>query len=852
MKKKLWILVAAMLLLVQLFSMTASADGPVASGTCGSNLSWELNELGTLTISGTGTMTNYFPGLADISALTKLFPSISGTVTPPWSGYTVTSVVIEKGVTSIGSYAFYNNSSLLSVSIPEGVTTIGIAAFANCTSLTTVSLPKSLKTMGVAELSTDTSGAASLIEALDLKILGIPVTTIAKYLSPYITENASEFGAFTGCSKLVNVSFSQGLTSLGVYAFSGCKLLTNAVLPASLTSVSDYAFHGCSALLFVNLKAGCLSVGSYAFNGCKLLSSMDLPSTVTSIGEAAFAECSSLSAFVIPESIVTISKSTFNGCSSLKEIVIPQSVNEIAQYAFKDCSSLNRITFESRPQLRVDIDVFSLISGVSLEDVSGGINDNAFSGVTADAYYYIEDDWSGVILNIGDARKNYGGTLTWKILTRHEMLTENLETKSSYKASKGESEDFVFQANEVDHNVLRITLKFGLMYGPGAKISVYDVNNALVDEFNLSSVFNREVTVEGSKATVRLTAGSLSDAYFNLSAAQYTYYVHSFEDVDLGILNQLNLTSKEATCTENGYNLKHCAICDKYVQDKIAAKGHDFGSVDYQWSEDHTTCTATRTCKVESCKTVETETVNATVQVTQEHSAESDELTVYTAVFENEAFEKQVSEPVITKRASGWFSEGNKRYYKNEDGTLKTGWFKYDGVWYYMGADGAMQTGWIKVDGKWYYIESSGAMKTGWLKDGGKWYYLNANGAMATGWAQIGGKWYYFNASGAMQTGWIKVGGKWYYMENSGAMKTGWFQEGGKWYYLNSSGAMATGWAQIGGKWYYFNTSGVMQTGWLTVGGKTYYLGSDGAMKTGRVKIGSKYYTFGSDGALIS
>ena len=50
----------------------------------------------------------------------------------------IKSVIIGSGVTSIGSYAFYNCSGLMSITIPAGVTSIGNYAFRGCTGLTKI------------------------------------------------------------------------------------------------------------------------------------------------------------------------------------------------------------------------------------------------------------------------------------------------------------------------------------------------------------------------------------------------------------------------------------------------------------------------------------------------------------------------------------------------------------------------------------------------------------------------------------------------------------------------------------------------------------------------------------------
>ena len=99
-----------------------TADDVIASGTCGDNLTWTLDNQGTLTVSGTGAMKSF----NDMSA-----PS-------PWHDYcsSIITVIILEGATSIGSSAFSNCSSLTSVTIPDSVTSIGSNAFAGCDGLT--------------------------------------------------------------------------------------------------------------------------------------------------------------------------------------------------------------------------------------------------------------------------------------------------------------------------------------------------------------------------------------------------------------------------------------------------------------------------------------------------------------------------------------------------------------------------------------------------------------------------------------------------------------------------------------------------------------------------------------------
>ncbi len=109
------------------------AEGNLAAGSCGENLTWVLSEDGVLTVSGEGTMNSW---TEEDSA--------------PWVAYNemITEVVIASGVTSIGDYAFYGCTNLTKVSVATSVTTVGASAFEGCTSLTSVVISTEVETIG--------------------------------------------------------------------------------------------------------------------------------------------------------------------------------------------------------------------------------------------------------------------------------------------------------------------------------------------------------------------------------------------------------------------------------------------------------------------------------------------------------------------------------------------------------------------------------------------------------------------------------------------------------------------------------------------------------------------------------
>ena len=112
----------AILMVVSIIPITASADTPT-SGTCGESATWEFDETtGTLTISGEGAMYDYYY---------HFYSSKDEVDTRPWASYDdlIEFVVINEGITHIGDYAFSSFDLLTIVTIPESVTSIGESAF---------------------------------------------------------------------------------------------------------------------------------------------------------------------------------------------------------------------------------------------------------------------------------------------------------------------------------------------------------------------------------------------------------------------------------------------------------------------------------------------------------------------------------------------------------------------------------------------------------------------------------------------------------------------------------------------------------------------------------------------------
>ncbi|MBR2880552.1 MAG: leucine-rich repeat protein, partial [Oscillospiraceae bacterium] len=216
---------------------TVCGDVEALGGTCGDNLTWELDANGVLTISGTGDMTDY---------------NYNSAYRAPWYNDRagITSVVIESGVTGIGREAFYKCYALTEITIANSVTNIGGKAFSNCDALTEITIPDSVTSIGAAAFSV--CGALTEITIPD------SVTIIGA-------------SAFSNCSSLTEVVIGKGVTSIGSYAFEHCSSLTEITIPNSVTSIGDSAFRDCHALTDITITNSATSIGDSAFFNCKAL-----------------------------------------------------------------------------------------------------------------------------------------------------------------------------------------------------------------------------------------------------------------------------------------------------------------------------------------------------------------------------------------------------------------------------------------------------------------------------------------------------------------------------------------------------------------------------------------------------
>ena len=231
--RKLRLVSALLAVAMMLALLPTAAFADDGNNKCGENLTWELSEDGTLTISGSGAMADY-----------------SGPSSQPWAD---------------------QRSSINRVVIGDEVTSIGRNAFANCPGLEVVELPKN----GV--LETIKYNAFSWTGSSSEDGAGITEITIPKSV-----KEIEKF-AFDGCTELATVTFAPNseLETIGSMAFRNTGI-SEISIPASVKKIGYFSLNDFNEM-----------EGGEVFHGCFKLKKVifESPSSLENVAWSTFAYC---------------------------------------------------------------------------------------------------------------------------------------------------------------------------------------------------------------------------------------------------------------------------------------------------------------------------------------------------------------------------------------------------------------------------------------------------------------------------------------------------------------------------------------------------------------------------------
>ncbi len=219
---------------------------PKMSGNCGAvgseaSVKWALtknnedssNPTYTLTISGEGKMAN-------LNNSTETENISDGAGTYPWANLkdSITKIVIDDGVTSIGSKAFIAYTNVTSVNIGKDVSEIGVGALSQLSACTTFDVSSENS-----NFTTDPTGA--LFDHSQTKLIAFPCGSSATTYEIPDTVTTISYGAFSRAASLKTITIpkSSSLSTIGYGAFAFTTALeTVNVIPASAATIGDIPF----------------------------------------------------------------------------------------------------------------------------------------------------------------------------------------------------------------------------------------------------------------------------------------------------------------------------------------------------------------------------------------------------------------------------------------------------------------------------------------------------------------------------------------------------------------------------------------------------------------------------------
>ena len=352
----------------------------IASGSCGDNAAWELDNEGTLKITGSGPMAD------------------NSTNHTPWEAYKhqIRHVVIGRDITAIGKFNFFwcskletvtfeegsqldrigwgafGYSSLPAITIPDSVTRIDGYAFYYCSKLTDVAISENskLESLGEYAFKADTKmtslyvpdGVTKIGSAIFKDVTGV---TLSVAENSYAQAYAEKYGiAYTArpVPAAIIASGSCGdnaaweldnegtlkITGSGPMADNGTNhspweaykhQIRQVIIGKDITAIGRFNFFWCSRIESVSFEAGSqlerIGWGAFGYSSLKTIA---IPDSVTRIDGYAFYYCSKLSDVTIGENsrLASMGEYVFKADTSLHSLYIPDSTVQIGANIFLD------------------------------------------------------------------------------------------------------------------------------------------------------------------------------------------------------------------------------------------------------------------------------------------------------------------------------------------------------------------------------------------------------------------------------------------------------------------------------------------------------------------------------------
>ena len=542
------------------------------SGPCGDNVTWTYDaDASTLTISGTGKMKDYRRDYDE----DEDEDDVEYSNDTAWWNKPFSRLIVEDGVTHLGSYAFCYLPSITSVELPDSIETIGYGVFEGCTGLTSLEIPKKVTVIppwfcdGCRNINEITipNGVTSIggyaFYGTGISTLHIPtsVTYIGEeigYIS-YITYDGPQSdwekikigdnNAFLGSSKNVYAApLAKGTltnsTSTGItwevetnytLRLTGSEEMPNfksdtvpwrfyresikkVIFDGRLTTIGDYAFYD-----FINLEE---------FYTRHRRAYIIPPYRITSIGESAFEYCDKLTSFPFRDTdyLKSIGSWAFHHTGLSGYIYLQGKLENIGNEAFSHCPALTSVGIAYNRDHPLTIGAYAFYDCANFTDV---FYYGSVSQWETDVTFYETSFGHG-----RGARIHRGYSCSPGFST---TVTEGTPATCTEAGQSGDT----------------VCAKCGVLVAKGTKIPATG-HTEVIDAAKTPTCTETGLT-EGKHCSV---CNTVLVAQEGVPATGHTEVVDA---------------AKAPTCTETGLTEgKHCSVCDTVLvaQEEIPATGH--------------------------------------------------------------------------------------------------------------------------------------------------------------------------------------------------------------------------------------------------------------------------------------
>ena len=292
-------------------------DEAPRSGTLEGGQTWTLSDDGTLTISGTGEMTDS---------------------EYPWASQRtdVKKVIVEKGITAIGRSAFNGMSNLTSVSLPEGLEKIGGSALDGCSKLSEITIPESVTTIGdsafnfcnaLKTLSLSKNvvsfgrGAAGYCRCLEKVTVDADNPNYCAEDGVLFTKDKSELIKYPASKPETSYVIPDGVKTIGYVAFRDAENLAEITFPESVEVFDSFCMKGTKWLTNQQEENPFVVVNGTLVDASKCTGDITVPANVKRIGDRAFYD-SKVTSVVLPETVTELLKNALHASNTVKSVTV--------------------------------------------------------------------------------------------------------------------------------------------------------------------------------------------------------------------------------------------------------------------------------------------------------------------------------------------------------------------------------------------------------------------------------------------------------------------------------------------------------------------------------------------------